>query len=746
MPVDYSASNIQNIGVASADPSGVASATINAAKTSRMDDTGSLLVGAAGGALNLYIEGTQQQAGIDATNLQERFIETGKAADRARSTLFDISKDANAIAVERDRAGPPTQELSEAAQATLDKLSAQAAQLKDASEGGMSNETYVTRVQALTKQYTARFPGYADKIRNIVGAATGLEGADMWAAKQYVQDRFAKQAHDASANTPEKLEQKMWESISGVLGPLDYKGLMEMRITDPVQYEKQKQYHLNTASVGFATKQQKEKLDGVQANSDNAAKESLPDWLNKADVGLVETMVKNNTVQMGEVAAQYVAGVLGAGSYSVFSTSEAGKVKLETMRISQLSAVEQTEQATLREYDRWAADKGVKPSLMKDQREIISNRFAAQKLEWNDKGRIHDLLFVMGAHRDKTIQEQMQIVNNLKGWADSQGMRDYGTMYHTGGETAENLKRQFPDVYKQFVQNDSTLRDATGKLRLMQPSEKPIVDVAVSVAGQTGNQPTLESSAQNVSAYKTAKQVLVAKTDLYLNSPDFNKIVGDTQVMNTITAAVRGSATDGDNARYYRSASWKTASENLQKIPSDTLSGIKSGVAATTATTLDTLSKAKTDIETKYGVKLQFGVNSAGDIAPVTLTPLKPLTTAEKQRLTLEDPKKLDEYKNAAQYKLAMKEFTDANTPKLSNLSYIRSGITGEKLNAVSTEYALVLNGTQTYKPFFSMDADPTLLQAAGNATSNNSVPNSNTTKGQGGTEPSKKAQGNWWE
>jgi hypothetical protein len=69
---------------------------------------------------------------------------------------------------------------------TLKTYDAELARLKAASEGGMTNEQYVSRVDTVTKKAIAQYPGLANQIRERVGTVTGLPYADRWAQMNYV--------------------------------------------------------------------------------------------------------------------------------------------------------------------------------------------------------------------------------------------------------------------------------------------------------------------------------------------------------------------------------------------------------------------------------------------------------------------------------------------------------------------------------------------------------------------------------
>lgn len=75
-----------------------------------------------------------------------------------------------------------------------------AERLKAAREaGGFRQEEYFTRVKSLVDKYAAEYPEAKNEIRRVIGEATGLPGADLWAQQQFIRRMFTPQ--EAKAET-----------------------------------------------------------------------------------------------------------------------------------------------------------------------------------------------------------------------------------------------------------------------------------------------------------------------------------------------------------------------------------------------------------------------------------------------------------------------------------------------------------------------------------------------------------------
>ena len=79
-----------------------------------------------------------------------------------------------------------------------------AERLKAASEQGMSPDEYTMRVRALTRKAIEKFPGLAPEIRKEISSATGMQYADDYAARMYVQQMFSKEDKKKDTKSQER--------------------------------------------------------------------------------------------------------------------------------------------------------------------------------------------------------------------------------------------------------------------------------------------------------------------------------------------------------------------------------------------------------------------------------------------------------------------------------------------------------------------------------------------------------------
>ena len=202
----YSANITKDIAPAMADPSAAMAAT----KTNASIFEG--LAGIGGEVSKGYMLGQMETLRDEATALQqEAFVKEQAKAEYARLTPALTPMQQSVQNIQEDGFGTPQQ--LQGAQENLNILDERLARLKEAAQGGMSNEQYITRVNTLESKWTTQYPGLTDQIREIVGKNTGIPGGSLYAQQTWTKERFSPQ-QGPKAKTPEEMAIQDMNDIS----------------------------------------------------------------------------------------------------------------------------------------------------------------------------------------------------------------------------------------------------------------------------------------------------------------------------------------------------------------------------------------------------------------------------------------------------------------------------------------------------------------------------------------------------
>jgi hypothetical protein len=118
----------------------------------------------------------------------------------------------------------------------------------------------------------------------------------------------------------------------------------------------------------------------------------------------------------------------------------------------------------------------------------------------------------------------------------------------------------------------------------------------------------------------------------------------------------------------------------------------------------------KTVIEEKHKVKLQLGVNDAGEI--VVVPPPRPNIPSQRRAMTMAEMQAAAAPVINTAYTQATEEFNKQLKPMLSNMVFGRAMLTTEQPKAVGQDFATLINNNQPYGGFFSMQAQPVAAPA----------------------------------
>lgn len=628
----------------------------------------------AGTAFKGYQEYQQGAVEQQARALQTEFFERNQAASRL-----------NALEAVRPAAGGAIAEGMlggnvDAAKAQLKGFEDEVALLKQAAQGGMSNMEYVTRIDSLTKDAIAKYPGSSDVIREIIGKETGMASADRWAQEQFVKDRFSTAGTGgASAIEKAKADDIKGAASVGMFGSAAE--LTQLSQSDPAEFDKRIRAYQGFLSVKSETEALKASTtaDALGAERDsNVARVRFP--------ALVSAIVKENlftdaVLDTEKVYADTLA--LAASGKNPIDNPEAFKTQLQIHSARMISGINS---ARLAAHEQLTAYIGTQTSLkyeiqqqMRKEIDDTADRYQKQ-FESSNAGSLVAMAGIMSDFKDKSTAElmaQLDLATKQIGLMPSPLV----AAYWAGSAPRKKLEKSHPELYKHLAAQDVRMTSLNAALRDPVSATQDLVNLtnAVNVATSKG-EAIVPTDTVTPETARPAHELVMGNAMAALQKSELTP-VDQNSMKSALRSAVEVGATSKTLAKDY-----KRIGEALNtKLSPQELAVIKEGVSDSSGVGMRTVTDLKRVLEDKYGVTLQLGVNSMGEISVITPPQERVMTTE--------------------QYKLmgAAKEFTSRAKPILNNLVYGRAAVTQEEPSVVGTEVLDVINNNTPYNGFFDL-------------------------------------------
>lgn len=663
---------------AMADPSSLARA---AASNAQAIET---LAGAAGTFYKGYVEGELRNIQEEGAALQQEFFVSNQAASvagRRAAGLAGQRPEAGGMFAET-LMGAQGSEAQQKAASLLKQYDNELERLKNASMGGMSNEQYVSRIDALTKESIAKYPGLADQIRQRVGEVTGLTGADRWAQMNYVRERFtqSQQAQDKTGMNMVTADIKRVAEM-GQFGTQEQ--LFNLYQTDRAAYDQR----MNAANQVLAQKTQtdliKNNVSALSGQSDLEADKNRAGFV-AVFAGSLGGSVLTQSVQDQENTFKNTFELMAKGDPNVVDPVKFN-VLVQTHAARMRTAIEDSRRAAYSTVDAYLANN---PTISDSKRkelyaDIDRAAEVATKQYADDKGvGLVAMSNIMLNYRDRTLKEQSDLVDLAIKQQSAMQNNPLVSQYWQGGAARENLKRTQPAFYTFMEQQESNL---TSSLMGVRDTVKGASDLAsvqrVMLQGQNNPGPVSRDDTVDTTTQKAALEALTATSTDYLKKQNL------TPVEVSVVSAGMSSAVTHGNSSIVLADYYKEGGAAIAKLPNDAQAIIKGNISNSVANTLRNVMDVKRVIEDKYGVILSIGSNDAGQIMVVP----KAGMVAGSQ----------DTYN----YTTAATEFMKKTKPLLSNVIHARAMAMQEEPSAIGKEYAGVINKNDvTYRGFFNLE------------------------------------------
>jgi hypothetical protein len=583
--------------------------------------------------------------------------------------------------------GAQGEDVQQQAADQLKAYDVELSRLKSASEGGMTNEQYVSRVDALTKKAIAQYPGLANQIRDKVGSVTGLPYADRWAQMNYVRERFSKQEASKQKSPEDMAMQDIDDAAkTGMFGTReellnDYR---TSRATYDVKMTGFKQVLQTQTQVNLV----KNNVGALQGQSDLQADQQQASFSAIFAGGLGATVLSQSVNDKENVLGTTLK-LMGEGKNLAVDIVPF-QTQIAVHNAQMKTNIEGSRTQAYRSIDTYLANN---PNISADKRkELYANidRQADQALRMyaDDKGvGLLAIANVYKTYRDKSVLEKSQLVDLAIKQQSAMQNNPMVMAYWAGGEARENLKRTNSSFHEFMVGQEKELTGSIGGLRNDIKAATDLANVQrVIVQAQQAPGPVPTDPLAAPSVTRAAHQALGASAAEVLK-----KTTLLPAEVNIISAAFSTGVATGANSLALANG-YRKFGEQIAKLPNTDQGVIKGNVSKSVSGAITSINDVKQVVEAKYKTTLTLGVNDAGEISVVTpaVTPgQRPLVSGSGF--------------NAA----AAQEFMKQVKPMLNNVVYGTAMLTQKDVKVLGKEFATIINNNQPYAGFYSMEAQP---------------------------------------
>ena len=639
-----------------------------------------------------YVE--QEVANIEegASTLAQEFFVSNQAASVAgrQAAQLEAGKPMAGSMFAETLLGAQGEEAQAKAAQQLKAYDSELVRLKSAAEGGMSNEQYVSRIDALTKKAIAQYPGLAGQIREKVGAVTGLPYADRWAQMNYVKERFSKQ-EAPKTKTPEDMAMQDIDDAAktGMFGTRE---------------ELLKDYRTNRGAYDVKMTGFKQVLQAQTQT--NVIKNNISQLSGQSDLEADTARAGFSAIFAGGLGATTLSQAVNDKEQVLGTTlklmAEGKSVTVDPVAFQTSIAVHNAQMKTNIEGARTQAYRSIDAYLAKNpnvsdskRKELYADidRQANQSLSLyaDDKGvGLLAIANIFKTYRDKSLTEKQQLVNLAIQQQSAMQNNPMVMAYWAGGAARENLKRTNKDFYEFMVGQEDELTTSVSGVRNLVNGATNLANVQrVLVQAQQAPGAVPTDPVASTATTRAAHQALGASAAELLKKTSLLPAE-----VNIASAAFSTSVATGANSLTL-SRDYKKYGEQIAKLPDADQAVIKSNVSKSVSGAVISINDVKNAIEAKYKTTLTLGVNDAGEISVVV--PQQQATGLTNRPLVTGGGF------NAA----AAQEFMKQVKPMLNNIVYGTSMLTQKQPKEVGTEFATVINNNQPYGGFYKSEAQP---------------------------------------
>lgn len=667
------------------------------------------LANLAGEVYKGYVAGEMANIEEQAAETAGEFFISGQAAEQAARQLPAVAAARGTVF---ETQGPLQPAQQEAVEKQLSSFDAELTRLKSAVEGGMSNERYVSRIDAITKTAIAKFPGLANQIRERVASVTGMPGADRWAQMSYVRDRFTPPKEGKKGKTPEDMAlQDIDEAAkTGMFGTREE--LLNIYRTDRATYDARMTGFKQVLSQQTQTKTLESYTSGLRNQGDLQADQQRATFA-AVFSGALGTSVLTQAVQDKENTFGNTLDLLSKGDPAALDPTRF-KVLVDLHNAQMRTNVEGARRQAYTTIDTYIANN---PNISDAKRkELYADVDRATTLALgkyaDDKGvGLSAMAAIFKTYRDKGLAEKAQLVDLAIKQQTAMQNNPMVMAYWAGGVDRENLKRTNRSFYEFMVNQENELTSSISGVRNEIKGATDLANVQrVLVQSQQSPAAVPVDPVASATTTRAAHQAQMATATEVLKKAELLP-----PEVNIVSAALSTSTQYGANSMLL-ARDYRKIGDKIVNLPEPDQAVIKANVSNSITQSVRNVQDVKGVIEEKYKVKLQLGVNDAGEI--VVVQPPRPEIPSQRRAMTMAEMQAAAAPVMNTAYTQATAEFNKQLKPMLSNMVFGRAMLTKEQPKAVGQDFATLINNNQPYGGFFSMQAQPVAAPAPAPAAS----------------------------
>jgi len=626
---------------------------------------------------------------LNAQELTEAFLTRNQAANKAsllETEARQLAGQQYTYASELEGSMPYEAQQRDIAQfeaakaQTLTQYSTEIQRLKEASKGGMSKEEYVSRVSAITKKAIAKYPHMSDEIRQQVGIVTGLPYADRWAQMQYVKDAFTKSTK-VDKMSPDEMAVK---DIAGMAALGTYgsqEELTTLRTTNPGEYERRRTAYNQFLASQTRTKAIETEVKGLQAASDADADKHRA-MFGAIFSGALSTNVLSSVVVDKEKVYEQTAQLMAKGE-NLSVNAAPFKVQIDMHVATMQSNIRNAHRAANVQLDAYfEKNPNITDAKRNEMRKDIDRARDVMLEKYATQEGLSAMATILSNYRDKTIEEQNKLVSLVISQQNAMQNNPLVMAYWQGGEKRENLKAQFPDFYAFMKQQEEVLTGTVGMIRDEVGAGQQLARTASKLEEATRSPAPMQMPDYEIgdpTQYKIVHQAMMGSAQQNLEKLNLGQSL-DTQQVNIISSAFATSAQYGANANQLMNRHQEFY-KSLSKLPASQLAIVKENVNTGAKEAITQVTRLKKELEEKYGMTINLGLNSMGEIAPIV---------------------RAEDVRNSKAREM-LSEFTKASRPLIRTAIFARAAVTGEEPRVGGQAFLTAITNNTPPEDFFSL-------------------------------------------
>lgn len=573
----------------------------------------------------------------------------------------------------------------EAAKAqTLTQYSTEIQRLKEASKGGMSKEEYVARVSAITKKAIAKYPHMSDEIRQQVGIVTGLPYADRWAQMQYVKDMFSKS--DSSGGADPLDPRKALASTITAMAKTNLFGtevqLNEIYHNNPEKFNDiVKNYNEYTAVIA------KEQQAVATLQRDVAVADNDADKRRGIFGVIFQTAFGGNVLTSSMKATQDKESPY----HQVFELMKQGKNltthpgAFEThvkMHVAQMRTnIESAYRTASNQLELWLAKSNVSDGKRNEMRKDLTTLRDIELGRYANENGLIAMSSIMARHKEKTIEQQKTLFEFAIKGLSSFNNNALIQAYFASDASRSRLAIENPNFYAKINQMEETVSSTLQMLRNESEAYSDLEKIASVMRQATAAPASMEIDyiIGDSTMYKATHEAMMGQARGSLDKATAGLPL-DKQEVNIISSAFATSAQYGANANQLMNRHQEFYN-SLSKLPASQLAIVKENVNNGAKAAIINVMQIKQVLEAKYGMTINLGLNSMGEIAPI-LSAVDVRNSKAREMIS---------------------EFTKASRPLIRTAIFARAAVTGEEPKVGGQAFLTAITNNTPPEDFFSL-------------------------------------------